>query len=100
MEFAELHQRKSTGSAIGIVLTLLAGPGTGYWAYLLDPTGSGGSILQFPAFIVAGLSTIAFVGVGLIGRNESYGASLILGGVVTPVLFFLSSNLFRSVLGP
>ncbi|CAN5372025.1 hypothetical protein BH10ACI2_BH10ACI2_15080 [soil metagenome] len=92
---ADLKVESSVTSAIiGLFLSLLVGGGTGYWAYILDPTGTGGSVLIFPAFIVMGLVSIAFLAVGYIMR----GWPLVIGFLAAPFLFFAVSNIFRFLL--
>ncbi len=94
---AETEAKATTGTGVGLILSLFSGGSSGYWAYTLDPAGTGGSILVFPAILVVGLLSITFLVTGIITRNEPYGWSLVLGSIATPVLFIASSNIFRSV---
>lgn len=93
------RETPNTDSKVGLWLSLFAGCGTGYWAYSLDPTGEAGSVLVWPAAVVAGCVSLAFLATGIIARNEPYGWSLIVGGFSTLFLFFLAADVLRTLLG-
>lgn len=96
---SDSETKSTVGSSIGLILSVFVAGSGGFWAYTLDPAGTGGSILILPAVIIVGLVTVAFMGMGIIARNEAYGGSFMIGSIMIPVLFFAASYMFRSWFG-
>lgn len=80
---------------IWLVVSLFLGAGLGYWAYVLDPKDTGGSILILPAAVGTGLVSFSLLITGLITRNESYGPSLVLAAIIVPIMFFGFTSYLR-----
>lgn len=87
----------ATGSRIGLLISVLFGVGLGYWAYVLDPSGRGASILILPVIAVALVLIVVFFVTGLVCYIAGNGRSLMLGSVITPAMFLVSTNVFRSL---
>jgi hypothetical protein len=92
-----VNDTKST--IAGLIFTAAPGTLLGYWAFVLDPSGNGGSILIIPVTVVLVVSCPAFLFTGLILRNESLGPWLILASIAMPIIFLVTMNSFRAALG-
>jgi|GEM_PF-3937470 len=88
----------NSGGNVGYALSILVGTGLGYWGYTLDRQGAGETIPLLPAILAVGALTIAFFVTGIVTRNESYGWSLFLGGVLLPVVFVSAMNIFQALM--
>jgi hypothetical protein len=84
------------GFAITFAGSFFAGYAAAYWTTLLDPGGTGGSILAFPAImLVALVSIFLFFGGLAISAITRAGYYVMGASLMVPFLFLVSTILIR-----
>lgn len=94
MKEIETADIKVNSAAITVLLSLFAGFLTGFWAIILDPKGTGGSILMLPVILTLFPISFAMFLAGLfIGLKNSFGEYLVGASFLIPISFFISKEL-------
>ena len=96
-ELNDTESTNPTACAIAFAFSILVGVGLGYWAYCLDPDGTGASIRIFPVIFIMLPLSFAFFVTGLITR-ETIGWVFVLGALLVPAVFLISTNILRALL--
>jgi hypothetical protein len=74
--------------------SFLIGYTAAVWVTHLDPDGSGGSILAFPAILsVTAVSALAFI-VGMSSLGTNYGRYFLFSVILIPMFFFVATGWF------
>ena len=81
--------------SITFLLSLIAGFLFGLWAFILDPKGTGGSILVLPVIFILFLICLALFVTGLITLKSSFGKYFVGASLLIPIIFFISKQLFN-----
>lgn len=81
---------------IPIAISLLLGFFPGVWVIgWLDPAGTGGSILAFPATLLVMLLTLLYVVIGILPFSRDYGKWILISTVLVPVSFLATIVILR-----
>ena len=98
-----MQERKVTGInpkylGITFLISLIVGFLFGIWAIILDPKGTGGSILMIPVIFTLFPICIALLCTGIISTKASFGRYLAAASFLIPVSFFISKELLQWVI--
>ena len=88
--------RKHLG--ITLLLSLIAGLLFDLWLNILDPKGTGGSILALPVILTLFIVCIAIFVTGLINIKNPFGRYLAAASIIIPIVFFISKELLQMVI--
>ena len=96
-ELSNAESTKRIGSRIACIFSILVGTVLGYWAFWLDPSGSGASIRIMPVTITMLMLCLSFMVTGLIA-HKTIGWGLVIGAGLLPFVFLVSVNILRALL--
>ena len=96
MKEGKIIDIKGKPLGITILLSLFAGFLTGLWAIILDPKGTGGSILMIPVILTLFPISFALFVAGLFfSLRRSFGKYLVGASLLIPISFFISKWLLQ-----